>query len=879
MLAVSIAEYLSWQELLKHLGITAPAAVVPAIVDCALCKRANQLHIEYNPREGGHWLYCRQCGWRGDPIELAAAVWGLSVQSTMEKLVQLGALSKLSLRRQERYPAEYVERRQRLREILVAGSARVATPDTSVGRSALIRYGVDLGLGGSVSRYGEILHLVPKDELQAALGKPRLFAGKGWDEVVVLPFYDLPGHLCGLFCTGQQDDNTLYYPLPAPKSATRPPVGIFALDALQQPPIEMLGRSVFVLQDVELAARLHVRHLRSASKPLPLAAIRDDPREDPTSVWHQMRLLDVIFCGAALTPRLVNLARVAGGKVCVYDFVRDYGPEWYKNRSPVAWLHAFKTRAMSWQDALERLFFRRAATEIEATLLEMRLSHAELREFLSICGEKETAAILRRLVDEPLKNQVVRFCGKRIVETPGGWHTTSGEVISTVIVRIDQIIAAKDQSPYCRCRAIHDGKTVRFTRKYDQIESRLLSAANRVLMQNGISAAVFDPEWDARAIHLAKLFYSPESVQAISSVGWDEETQQFRFPAFTLTHSGETRETARLSEASLPGDLPWPEDPLPYDLAILTANSDASRVFWATLACLGAAVVAPALRKSPTSTLLVGDGAELVGTQTAKWLKCRVLAAKVSRVDYPHLYPYIAGHRRYLDAKSSNQSIYSLLANDDGKLITAAPWPIAQIAATFQKWNVVICERPLNVPGDAADRAARLFSAYLRHLCRHRLVVAWKRRSLAGNLLLDMAEWVRGYAGDAAAEVVQNAEAVLFPAEDAAAAYHFGLLLMEMIRKRMTRASRRNNLSRPGAIYYDKETKELRIPQEPLLRKIRKHFRLQPDFHAVTRSLAEEGMLLAERVVTFQPGRDVRCWFVRAAWWKKILEADRRRFV
>ena len=111
--ATSLNALVPWSLLLDVLELNVRLLVLPARVQCPLCKQ-EQLNITEDYLAGGQWFHCRNCKESGDMIELAAKVWGLSIEATIIKLMRRGIDLPVDDVTVHNYLTGHIEYRERL---------------------------------------------------------------------------------------------------------------------------------------------------------------------------------------------------------------------------------------------------------------------------------------------------------------------------------------------------------------------------------------------------------------------------------------------------------------------------------------------------------------------------------------------------------------------------------------------------------------------------------------------------------------------------------------------------------------------------------------------------------------------------------------------
>ena len=202
---------------------------------------------------GGQWYACAGCGWAGDMIEFAAAVWKIGIPAAVMRLEQLGVpwseeqVTEDSIRR---YEARHINARRRLRDLWEQSQkGPLLAKEPKLGRllgqlhlrkelqgerwqegpgamiAGMSRETVEQALHPGSARQGG-----PADYKGKYANDPsqaRLFRGSGWDALVALPYFDLPGRIATLRLYGREgrvpDDEVIKTICYGPIGPTLPP--------------------------------------------------------------------------------------------------------------------------------------------------------------------------------------------------------------------------------------------------------------------------------------------------------------------------------------------------------------------------------------------------------------------------------------------------------------------------------------------------------------------------------------------------------------------------------------------------------------------------------------------------------------------------------
>lgn len=456
-----------WTEQLAILGVTARDRALPSVVTCPLCQAE---HLTVHPGrcdQGGPNAYCGSCKFAGTLLELSAQVWGISAAEAAAKSTDLGvpllpvdhtdedldavaaALAPLERFRDLWSRAQATVDAEQLgsvRPVLVRAHAQ---PTAAAGR----RYFNVVGAQYGVIACQEVERAFMPNSVRQRRSyrergfnpsSSRLFSGRGWRDVLVLPRYDSPGRLCAFEFIGRQgnhDDRVT-----ATTETCASDLGLFGLNcALGDTPF---GRTVLVLDDALLALRLQTRHAVSASLPLPIVCWADRGAKR-TQNWGTLACRKLVFWAREPSARLIRqlLAAEEAGAVV---YVTNAGPRAEDDKAfdhfirlpgdAAAFVGRLERTAAPLTPFLSRWVEKVADGKLEALvrgLLRNDIDPIPLANRLSAEARSRIAAMQPHALKVPPRRAVVGRC--TVVENRGGWYAftrNTSTLLSSVIVRL-----------------------------------------------------------------------------------------------------------------------------------------------------------------------------------------------------------------------------------------------------------------------------------------------------------------------------------------------------------------------------------------------------------------------------------------------------------
>ena len=450
-----------------------------------------------------------------------------------------------------------------------------------------------------------------------------LFEGRGWGDLLVVPYRDMPGRISGLMLVGREAQWPQDFVF-APCSGTGKPYafGVVLFDTALRPHPEF-GATVFVVEDPVMAVRIQLRHLVATDVPLPVVGSWN--KTELRSVWASLPRRDLVHWSPEPDGRLIARARLSGGRVALAPAGTAVAGHLDRSR-PAQALRVMGEAARPWDAALETLLGRLAPAKAEELVLGLKLRPDETSGFLRACAD-DTRARLSALFVDVGRPRGVTISGKTVVESGGSWRVAkTGELVCDAILRVNQVIRSAAGDVAYRGHIEYRGQSLPFWVPDREIEKDTLKWIQTQVGQAGLGEVVIGSRyWSKYALAIAQQFEPPQSARGLDVVGWDDTRNAFTFPRFVLHGNGEVVAPDYVvpPEVVLPGAaLVLPESLTPGARVALAWGDEANSLFWAAATCLLADILAPALGLPRPATALVGPGATAVGIATATAFGC-----------------------------------------------------------------------------------------------------------------------------------------------------------------------------------------------------------------------------------------------------------------
>jgi hypothetical protein len=511
----SLSSYVPWNEQLANLlDLPYNGPTLPARMTCPLCQ-GQRLSVYDDETSSGNWFCCADCGAAGDMIELAAAAWSMKPDTALQKLYRFGfPISERAIEEEsvQSYLSHHLGYRERLKALWhQARDFLTQAPTETVARLRnLYRLHSEMSLERWRMGPGQLVGAAPTVNIEGTfvpgrlqhgdgpedwnlVGK-RVFQGRGWDDVLMIPFYDLPGRISAFSFVGRQGGaagDQIFHPLERLQGQSKKrsllEAGLAWLPELCR---RCQDRVFLAIDDPWLALRMHIRHFNVSMVPLPLTAWHDGPTARTTrKAWKMLEGRPVVIWSWALDHRAVYQAIQADGLIAVAgpDQVTDASLSQYLRRmSPDDLRRLVLKRARPWREALAEWAEDKRDGAIEDLLLNLENNGVDVEDLCRSCPSLRRG---RWCAPERLPERSVALGNRRFVERSDGWYhcTRDGKFIKILdaILRIERVDpSASEQGCIYHGAIIYQGETIPFAvavgRRY-----RLARAVKDFLLRKG----------------------------------------------------------------------------------------------------------------------------------------------------------------------------------------------------------------------------------------------------------------------------------------------------------------------------------------------------------------------------------------------------------
>lgn len=881
------------------LGVSVQGSVLPALVRCPLCQRQS-LTVYKEPAKPGHWYHCTGCGFAGDPVDLTAAAGQISVGSAILKLVARGLPIPPNLLEPEKLDLQEKKAAFRKQVLAFWDTARASTSDIGGTGPAQRKLGIAPGMMHAPEwprRGGRFVGHCPVIEAEKLLrpgvlayrlkhgmtgvggvGWAPLFPGRGWRDLLVVAYRDVPGRISGLMFIGREahwPEDFVFAPILTFKAGVPYAIGVSMLDAALTMHREF-GSTVVVVEDPVMALRIQLRHLVNTDTFLPVVGAWG--RREFKSIWPILPRRNLVHWSPEPNGQLLTRARLADGQVALAPAGQAVAGHLERSR-PILAVQGMVAAARPWDAALEALLSQLAPAKAEELVLGLKLKPDETAGFLRACAD-DTRARLAALFTDVGKPRGVTISGKTVIESCGAWRVSStGELVCDAILRIDQVIRSAGGAVSYRGRIEYKGQSLPFWAPDSEIEKNTLRWLKTKVGQAGLGEVIIGGTyWSRFILNIAQQLEPPQSIHGLDMVGWDDDRNAFALPQFILRGNGEVVAPDYVvpAETIMPGSgLTMPDGMTPGARVALAWSDEANELFWAATVCLLTDILSPALGMPRSSTALVGAGAVGAGQAVARAFGCleayasggyhkRGLAVAAQRLlDQGHRWPLLMiRHNGLSDDPAGVVHAETLGTIQPGVVAAAGSWP-AEVLSVTGGWHVLMCSNSVTTDR-VREHGATVLVNYLKDLCERRLDL-----DVGGSLLdavhRDLAAW---YGRVASSRVVDRARQYIYADDPTARSARFGRLVCRLIDSGELRLSPPGANAQRAIIVLGGDL--VHIPKWGVNESLAKRLAIALDVDAISLSLRSSGVLLEERDQDYVAG-----WVVPESWLRQHMD-DRR---
>lgn len=721
-----------------------------------------------DPISKGAWFHCQHCRRSGDLIHLAAQVWNVSEESVIVKLSKLGFPVEDTDDAVQRYLARsnnikrFQEFWEQARQNLIHGNTTVAG----------LVHDLKLTCGIAQERWnagpGQMLGAAHRQQVEhtyhqrAFVGhnksQRRVFKGSNWEDVMVLPYWQLPGKPAGFLFLGRNGNLEKDCVFRSSLSSLTPCVPRFGQEAglMLHPQCQMVAakynRHVVAIGDPFLAMRMQARNFEASTRPLPLAVYQaQNPntmhRAQTRYAWRQFIGIKPVIWMPRYDRLAIEQAIVSGARLSMVrpeDDSEEGLWRYITKLSPQDLMQRIIRYSKPWYKALTRVVAEQDSGTIEDLFYHLELDSLQPGRVLNRCDSKireyfkglaDTKAVRRAMPVSASANVVETDDNCWSMEYPKNASNKREVLISDAVIRINDVIHHKATGhTWYRGEILQDGDSIPFCDSEANIEKNTWTWLKNLLTSEGRGLRG-SPRFSKEMLPAARQFHTPNYGYGVDSVGWDARKARMLLPNYYFTSDGEVERYESL--------LPLPDTPAqniaepvpltPAELDFTLEDPDMAGPLWACFIAAMANILSPIYRQGTCGIGLVGPGAELAGQGIAEALGCSHFKfdskreeGKARELESRHGWPILVELGGW-NCAAAFHAWSNIGGTHRHNAFAPVTWFNSQAKLLFGGWHVVRAPMPISFTSETIAAFNKLTPAYLQDVASRRFKLAhWK---------------------------------------------------------------------------------------------------------------------------------------------------------
>lgn len=704
---------------------------------------------------------------------MGARFWNLSITGTIRKLEHLGLMTATD-EQIEHYEWELITYRKEVDHFWQT-ARRTSTADyrdTSILAEKLRlswqdqRGDRDLGPERffGVCTFPEARRALYRKEvtrIEITLFEKPKKSGRPWGNLLVFPFYDLPGRISSLLFIGRDGIRYKDYvfrrlPLEAVSAETNSPraseAGLHFDPVTIEHSLAEYGHRLLVIADAATATAVQLHHLQSDTLPLPIVAWSPGDDRKTELAWNMFPGCELIYWAPDLEPAIIREAARRNAKVSTVgpressmaEYVRDYGDRLAD--------YCFRNNG-HWAEAVERHLSQLSDKEAEEKLLALRLDAQAQDELLPFFKPRLRTKI-EKVIERVPRMRHLSIADRIITERSDGLYASGRswrppELILGGRLKIHRVLTrAKTKQVFYSGSVYLGNEEIQFLAPKAEFDRRPLEWLQDKVSETGHLFLRINRNWNKSIIDIVTQLYPPEAAISCDSIGWDPDNEQFVLPSYSLRAGGLLR---RNDPNDLPRDAPcrqWPDTEAPRELsglelcAVHALPPESEAALWGVLTGAIANIIAPVFREPLLGVGLCGAGAESLGRTLAKAIGCcEVLIGETGQAgvlresqiltrEWDHNWPILV----HASPGSTTLSAWILPKNSAFQEHNAIA-PLRGYQGILQRllgdWSVIELEQAGSLVPIVLRSLQQIVPDYLRDLCQRRFALSSEERAIS----------------------------------------------------------------------------------------------------------------------------------------------------
>lgn len=542
---------------------------MPEIEVCPFCKHKTlSVFSTAGHNTPGYWLYCSQCEWGGDTLEVYSRIRKIKDLTEASRAAVGEGLSEVSTDSLtdwavSSYIRDFPGRRERnrkiwekMRENLMGELSpvmmqRIQRENLWGGWKSRAHKGLCQFIGGGTA--GEI-----NDIFNTMI--PVLPKAEGYTSVLAIGYQDLPGRICAFHLQGPDQSKWHYVSDPRDYRSTVDDEGGLAM-------LESLSASeecVLAVGDVHLALQLHRLNFLDNDTPMKLVAFNSHTR----AAWCAVNAQKVILWDNKVDWKLFDHARrVNNGHIYTgmsygsgaYTYLRDH--TFYEITIKM------KREALPWTRVFARWILDREVNEYSkreaVTSLNLSARDQE-RIFAELTSDNQRNAMKRYLTEVRVVKSIT-INAKSITEKKSSWwlqlRAGEEECISDAPIRIDREVNDPVQgTTYLYGYVTFRNTKLPFCVNKTEIATKTIAWIEKHVATAGLGLPNINYKWEKFLLPIAKHFSEPAVGICYASYGIQPNTGDVVMPRFKITKKEIIKDDFYIASKAVPGlSVPHPQ--------------------------------------------------------------------------------------------------------------------------------------------------------------------------------------------------------------------------------------------------------------------------------------------------------------------------------
>lgn len=615
----SILEAIDFKSLISLLDLDISEDSVPTSLTCPFCHCKKTMTVYPDSFYKSHWFHCISCGNSGDPINIASQVWQvedrvasdlLLVKNVIQKYYYYEDLFKI-------YKHKCLDQRKKHNEFWKAATSNMMHYENPDLRDCLreLRIPLPSNVETWKNGMGKLMGFASKKDTERAIavshgfeekltGAHRPFVG-GWKNVVIVPFYDLPGRIREFVFYGYVDGQLrTSRKFLSHRKIYDDCCSLSFLDSI----IKYSKESNLVLvENLEKALMMHASNFRDSKDILPLVAI-----SDVTKIKFLLKLLSnkLVIWNPEISQKTLKAIHNSKIDVRIDEPNPLTSESAFRKMSPKSWCRFASDNAIKPIEVIEKWAEQDNLYLAQSVIGQLEFS---LEEEKAINKEvyPKIKSVLKSIRNQVGKTITVR--GEEIQEKETGWWSGNNCICEGTLKIYEVYNFSKNYSVYSGYVRFRKKRIKVFVPK-KKLQDKILEFIASTVLKHFKKVCLYDKSYESKSWEIALKFNDPKVINRTSTIGWYSDQKIFQFARMALDAQGNLCKNHGLLKVKkeVPTDV-FTQSGLfmsSEDFDRLTTKIETNKSIWAMAAFVLSNMLAPALRENYRKMLYYGRGSD-----------------------------------------------------------------------------------------------------------------------------------------------------------------------------------------------------------------------------------------------------------------------------